>query len=117
VLSQELFEETCISSVEVVAEVPRWLTYEFPTHVRCKLQGTWAQYKGQAQRWFLLRFTGDDSEINLDTAHKEFDAWCWMPIDQLPDSVIDFKREVYQQVEAEFKPIIDRMTKEGQTDR
>lgn len=99
----------------MVAEVPHWLMYEFPTSVRCKLQGTWAQYKGQAQRWFLLRFTGDDSEINLDTDHKEFDGWCWMPLEQLPLSIIDFKREVYTQVVAEFKPIIDRM-KEGQSD-
>jgi len=107
--SQELFEETCISSVEVVAEVPRWLHYEFPTSVRCKLQGTWAQYKGQAQRWFLLRLTGDDSEINLDTEHKEFSQWRWMPIEQLPDTVIAFKQQVYREVAAEFKPIIDLM--------
>lgn len=92
-----------------MAEVPRWLHYEFPTSVRCKLQGTWAQYKGQAQRWFLLQFTGDDSEINLDTEHKEFSQWRWMPIEQLPDTVIAFKQQVYREVVAEFKPVIDLM--------
>jgi 8-oxo-dGTP pyrophosphatase MutT (NUDIX family) len=108
---QELFEETCISSVEVVAELPRWLPYEFPTSVRCKLQGTWANYKGQAQRWFLLKFTGEDAEINLDTDHKEFDQWRWMPLEQLPDTVIEFKREVYREVVAEFKPVLERLKK------
>lgn len=106
---QELFEETCISSVEVVAELPRWLPYEFPTSVRCKLQGTWANYKGQAQRWFLLKFTGEDTEINLDTDHTEFDQWRWMPLEQLPDTVIEFKREVYREVVAEFKPVLERL--------
>lgn len=110
---QELFEETCISSVEVVAEVPRWLPYEFPTSVRCRLQGTWAQYKGQAQRWFLLKFTGEDSEINLDTDHKEFGEWRWMPIEQLPDTVIAFKQGVYREVVAEFKPTINLMRAES----
>jgi 8-oxo-dGTP pyrophosphatase MutT (NUDIX family) len=58
---RELFEETNISSVEVLAEIPRWLPYEFPTEVKCKLSGSWAKYKGQAQRWFLMKFKGDKS--------------------------------------------------------
>lgn len=104
---QELFEETSIQSVEVVAELPRWLPYEFPTAVKCKLHGSWAQYKGQAQRWFLLKFTGDDLEINLDTQHKEFAEWRWMPLEQLPETVIHFKQEVYHAVVAEFKPLVE----------
>lgn len=109
---QELQEETCISSVDVVAEIPRWLHYEFPTSVRCKLQGTWAQYRGQAQRWFLLKYTGqDDAEINLETEHREFAEWRWMPLHELPDSVISFKQEVYREVVAEFGPIIEAHVK------
>jgi putative (di)nucleoside polyphosphate hydrolase len=106
-LLQELAEETCITSVEVVAQVPRWLTYEFPTEVRCRFTGSWAQYNGQAQRWFLLKFTGNDSEVNLDTEHREFSAWRWMPLEQLPGTVIDFKRDVYSQVVQEFQPMIE----------
>jgi hypothetical protein len=58
---QELQEETSISSVQLLAEAPRWLHYDFPPEVRARLSSYWARYKGQAQRWFLFKFTGDDS--------------------------------------------------------
>jgi putative (di)nucleoside polyphosphate hydrolase len=105
---RELAEETSVVSVEPLAELPVWLTYEFPTHVRCTFSGEWAAYKGQAQRWFLLRFTGSDAEINLKTAHREFNHWRWMPLEQLPGSVISFKQDVYARVAQEFGPIIQR---------
>eukprot|EP00775_Hariotina_reticulata_P009575 gene9575-9737_t len=103
---RELFEETSISSVEVLAELPNWLPYEFPTEVKCRLSGSWAKYKGQAQRWFLMKFTGPDSDVNLDTAHKEFCEWRWMPLNELPGTVIPFKRAVYEAVAAEFGPVV-----------
>lgn len=65
--SQELAEETSISSIEHLAEVPRWLHYEFPPEVRQRLHGSWSKYKGQAQRWFLFKFTGDDSGSTTST--------------------------------------------------
>lgn len=81
----------------------------------CQLHGTWAQYKGQAQRWFLLQFTGDDTEINLHTDHKEFSDWRWSSLEQLPDTVIAFKQDVYREVAAEFQPIIDRIKAQAGT--
>jgi len=64
------------------------------------------RYRGQKQRWFLLRFTGRDSDIDIDTKHPEFDAWKWVPADQLCDLIVPFKRGVYEQVVAEFWPYL-----------
>lgn len=111
---RELQEETSVSSARIVATFDRsWLTYDFPTHVRCKLHGSWTKYRGQAQRWFLVQFDGEDSEIDLDTAHREFSSWRWAPLHELPPAVIEFKRGVYQQVAEEFAPIIERLVKHG----
>lgn len=92
--------------VTVLAELPSWQHYEFPTEVRCRLTGSWARYKGQGQRWFLLAFHGDDAEVDLATEHREFDAWRWMPLEELPGAVIPFKRQVYEAVAAEFALLI-----------
>eukprot|EP00878_Enallax_costatus_P010073 GHUV01010514.1.p1 GENE.GHUV01010514.1~~GHUV01010514.1.p1 ORF type:complete len:223 (+),score=45.19 GHUV01010514.1:161-829(+) len=105
---RELTEETSIHSIELLAEAPDWLHYDFPPEVRQRLHGTWERYKGQAQRWFLFKFTGDDSEVNLDTAHKEFSEWRWMPLKELPDVVIPFKRKIYKAVAAHFSPLIQQ---------
>jgi len=69
---RELFEETSIRSAHTVGSMAGWLKYTFPTHVRARLHGGWDKFDGQAQRWFLLAFTGSDEEINLETEHKEF---------------------------------------------
>ncbi|KAF8071113.1 rppH [Scenedesmus sp. PABB004] len=110
---RELKEETSITSVEVVAELPRWLTYDFPPDVRSRLWGEWAHFKGQAQRWFLLRFTGDDAEVDLNTEHREFRAWRWAPLEELPGAVIGFKRAVYEEVAAEFGPRVAAIAAEA----
>jgi putative (di)nucleoside polyphosphate hydrolase len=102
---RELREETNISSVERLAEIPEWLSYDIPP----KIAGhAWSgKYRGQTQKWFALRFTGDDSEINIEHpagGHEpEFLAWRWEPLHNLPALVVPFKRPVYERVAAEFK--------------
>lgn len=101
---RELEEETSIpaSAVDVVAETADWLPYELPHDIVPQI---WkGKYRGQKQKWFLLRFTGSDDLIDLDTAHKEFSAWKWMTPAELPEAIVPFKRDVYVRVLAEFAP-------------
>ncbi|XP_074272705.1 nudix hydrolase 26, chloroplastic-like [Silene latifolia] len=105
---RELKEETGVTSVEVLAEVPCWLTYDYPPDVREKLNRRWGTgWKGQTQKWFLLKFLGNDDEINLlgDGKEKpEFDKWEWMSPEQVAELAVDFKRPVYEQVFKAFAP-------------
>nr|XP_034929146.1 nudix hydrolase 26, chloroplastic-like isoform X2 [Populus alba] len=105
---RELKEETGVSSAEVLAETPSWLTYDFPPEVREKLKHQWgSDWKGQAQKWFLLKFTGNEEEINLlgdGTEKPEFGEWSWMSPEQIIDWVVDFKKPVYKEVLAVFAP-------------
>ncbi|CAL5363480.1 unnamed protein product [Camellia sinensis] len=105
---RELREETGITSAEVLAEVPYWLTYDFPPKVREKLNRQWgSDWKGQAQKWFLFKFTGKDDEINLlgdGTEKAEFGAWSWMSPEQVVDHAVDFKKPVYREVLTAFSP-------------
>ncbi len=101
---RELHEETGITSVEIIAESSDWLTYDLPPEL---LGVAWkGKYRGQKQKWFAVRFKGDDSEINLipeDDQHDiEFDAWKWIAMPELIDLIVPFKREVYRSVIAEF---------------
>ncbi|KAK9170318.1 hypothetical protein Syun_002458 [Stephania yunnanensis] len=104
---RELREETGVTSAEIVSEVPYWLTYDFPPEVREKLNKRWgSDWKGQAQKWFLLKFTGNDDEINLsgDGSEKpEFGEWSWMTPEQVTELAVDFKRPVYKEVLEAFK--------------
>ncbi|XP_010246930.1 PREDICTED: nudix hydrolase 26, chloroplastic [Nelumbo nucifera] len=105
---RELREETGVTSAEVVAEVPYWLTYDFPPEVRAKLNREWgSDWKGQAQKWFLLRFTGKEEEINLlgdGTEKAEFGEWSWMTPEQVIEHAVDFKKPVYEGVLKVFSP-------------
>jgi putative (di)nucleoside polyphosphate hydrolase len=101
---RELYEETNIRSVERLGEIERWLTYDIPPDL---IGQAWdGKYRGQKQKWFALRFTGDEREI--DPLHPpgghdpEFQEWRWEPVANLPGLVVPFKREVYEQVVAEF---------------
>ncbi|KAJ8526345.1 hypothetical protein K7X08_028822 [Anisodus acutangulus] len=93
---RELREETGVTSAEIVAEVPHWVTYDFPPDVREKLRHQWASdWKGQAQKWFLFKFTGKDEEINLlgdGTEKPEFGEWSWISPEQLIELAVDFKK-------------------------
>jgi len=100
---RELWEETGITAdlVEVVAETEDWLPYELPHELVPKL---WkGKYRGQEQKWFLLDFKGSDDQVNIATEHPEFAAWRWLPVKDLVDSIVPFKRDVYVAVLAAFK--------------
>ena len=101
---RELHEETNIRSVEKLAEIAEWLAYDIPRDI---VGQAWkGKYRGQRQKWFALRFTGDESEIDIahpEGAHKpEFTDWRWEPMKNLPGLVIPFKRPVYERVVEEF---------------
>ena len=104
---RELEEETAVRSVEVLAEASDWLTYELPEHLMgIALKG---RYRGQRQKWFAMRFTGDDSEIDIrarDGRKAEFDAWRWARMAELPGLVAPFKRPVYDRLCLEFAQFV-----------
>ncbi|WJX20101.1 Nudix hydrolase 26, chloroplastic, variant 2 [Trifolium repens] len=107
---RELREETGVTSAEVIAEAPFWLTYDFPPKVRERLNIQWGtDWKGQAQKWFLFKFTGQDQEINLlgdGTEKPEFGEWTWISPEQVIDLAVDFKKPVYKEVLAAFAPYL-----------
>jgi putative (di)nucleoside polyphosphate hydrolase len=102
---RELREETNVTSVSLIAEVPDWFSYDLPKEVA--KQAWKGRYRGQIQKWFAFRFEGDESEIDIlnpaGAVHAEFEAWRWEQPEQLADLVIPFKRPVYEQVVAFFK--------------
>jgi len=97
---REMEEEIGTRNAEIIAETPDWLTYDLPPDLRGKV---WCgRYRGQKQKWFLLRFLGTDAEINLQTEHPEFSAWKWTDADALVAEVIAFKRDIYRQIRSAF---------------
>ncbi|MDF1609179.1 RNA pyrophosphohydrolase [Hoeflea sp. YIM 152468] len=105
---RELHEETGIRSVELLAEAPDWIDYDLPAAlIGIGLKG---KYRGQRQRWFALRFTGDESEIRINPppgGHKpEFDAWDWKQMQDLPGLIVPFKRKAYDQVVSAFAHLV-----------
>jgi putative (di)nucleoside polyphosphate hydrolase len=99
---RELWEETGVTAdkVTVEAETAGWLPYELPHHLVPKL---WkGRFRGQEQKWFLMRFHGVDADVNIATEHPEFARWRWIARDQLIDTIVPFKRAVYEAVIAEF---------------
>lgn len=100
---RELGEETGIAPrhVELIAAAPHELFYDLPdTLVEKVWRGKW---RGQRQRWFLYRFTGTDADIDIATAHPEFDKWRWVEPPTLPDLIVPFKRQLYRDVLAAFE--------------
>ena len=100
---RELQEETGIRSATIVAESRAWYPYDLPPDLQGQIWG--GKFRGQTQRWFALRFTGTDREINIDPVdhEREFVEWRWAPMDELPRLIVPFKRDVYTQVIAEFR--------------
>ncbi|WP_321500008.1 RNA pyrophosphohydrolase [Breoghania sp.] len=101
---RELFEETSVKSISLLAEAPEWYAYDLPAPVA---QQSWrGRYQGQTQRWFAFRFEGDESEIDVlapPDGHKpEFSRWRWEKAERLPELIIPFKRKVYENVVAAF---------------
>jgi putative (di)nucleoside polyphosphate hydrolase len=105
---RELAEETNVTSVARLAEASDWFAYDLPDDIA---KEAWkGRYSGQTQKWFALRFTGDEREIDIEHpagGHKpEFDAWRWVPMADLPALIIPFKRPVYERVVAEFSHLV-----------
>ena len=104
---RELKEETSIKNVELISELDGYITYNLPDHL---LGVIWkGKYKGQTQKWFLMRHLGDDSEINIQTKKPEFLDWKWVDLKEITKLVVDFKLHVYQEVQKKVEKIlIDR---------
>jgi putative (di)nucleoside polyphosphate hydrolase len=109
---REMFEETSIQSVEQIAEIPGWIYYDLPDEaLGIALKG---KYRGQRQRWFAFRFTGDDGEINVTAPGggkhpAEFDQWRWEELEALPDLVVPFKREANLKIVEGFRDLPARL--------
>ncbi len=102
---RELDEETSIKSVELIKELDGFITYNLPDHL---LGIIWkGKYKGQTQKWFVMRFIGEDSEININTKHPEFLEWKWVELSEITKLVVNFKLDLYQEVQRKVEKIIN----------
>ena len=104
---RELTEETGIAParVEILRESAGWRHYDLPAALVPRLWG--GRYRGQKQRWFALRFLGEDAEIDIETEHPEFRTWCWMPAANVLDRIVAFKRDTYTEVFREFADLLE----------
>jgi putative (di)nucleoside polyphosphate hydrolase len=101
---RELAEELGVQSVTLMAEYPEWVYYDLPSQWRPRLwQG---HYKGQRQKWFLMRLTGPETDITVHTRHPEFSQWRWASLHEVPSLVIDFKRDAYEKICGAFSKIL-----------
>lgn len=105
---RELYEETGMRSVSLLARASEPVFYELPDHLLGT--GLRGRFRGQVQQWFAFRFTGEEGEIAIDPPpdghQREFDAWAWLPMDQLPAMVVEFKRKAYEQVVQAFSHLV-----------
>ena len=102
---RELEEETSIKNVDLVKELDVLISYDLPKHL---LGVIWkGKYRGQEQKWFVVRFLGNDSEININTNHPEFCEWKWVELEKITDLVVDFKLHVYEEVKKKVKEILN----------
>lgn len=109
---RELAEEIGTDRAEIIGEHPDWLTYDLPPELVGVALG--GRYRGQRQRWFALRFLGEDADIQLDLdPHPEFDAWRWAELAELPALAVDFKRPIYQVLAQSFAGIAARLAGGG----
>ncbi|HXC90454.1 MAG TPA: RNA pyrophosphohydrolase [Stellaceae bacterium] len=98
---RELEEEIGTRKAEIVAESRGWLAYDFPAEVAGRIWG--GRFRGQRQKWFLMRFTGCDADIDLGSRHAEFDAFRWVDAEEVPRLIVAFKRRLYIAVVSEFR--------------
>ncbi len=104
-MKRELKEETSIRSIEILKELEGWTKYELPNYLLGKI---WrGKYRGQKQKWFIVRFLGKDEEINLKTTHPEFIEWQWLDIENLPSVIVHFKKKVYEKLLPVIKSFIN----------
>ena len=101
---RELEEETGIEKIKLIKQLDEWFIYDLPKNLQGKI---WkGKYRGQKQKWFLMKFKGRDNEINLNTIHPEFLDWKWIDIDKITDVVVKFKLDVYKKIQEEVKKIL-----------
>ena len=104
-MKRELLEETSIKNIEVLKEFDQWLKYELPENLVGKI---WkGKYRGQKQKWFVVKFLGEDSEININTRNAEFIEWKWVDMNTLPNLIVLFKKHVYEKVLVELKKVVN----------
>ena len=104
-MKRELIEETGISSIKIVKELEKIYQYELPENL---IGVIWkGKYRGQKQKWFITRFLGEESEINLNTKHAEFIDWKWIKPKLLPEVIVNFKKELYLNLLTEINLVID----------
>ena len=102
---RELKEETSIKSVELIKEISKYTTYDLPDRL---LGIIWkGKYKGQKQKWFIVKFNGEENEINIKTKHPEFLDWKWIDIKDLTTKVVDFKLHVYHEIQKELEKVVN----------
>ncbi len=106
---REMQEEIGTDKAEIIAESQGWYDYDLPDHLIGKLWG--GRFRGQRQKWFCLRFTGVDSDINIETSHPEFCQWQWAEMQQLPNLIVPFKRQLYQAIVDEFATVLSSRIK------
>ncbi len=103
-MKRELEEETSIRNIKVLKELDKNFEYELPKEL---LGIIWkGKFRGQKQRWFIVKFTGEDKEINLNTKHPEFIEWRWINFEELPNVIVDFKKKVYEELLIELRKFI-----------
>ena len=101
---RELYEETGIQSIRIIQKSKQEYTYDLPEHLLGKL---WkGKYMGQKQNWFLIKFLGPDSEINLNQKYPEFNEWKWVDINELPRLIVPFKKKLYLSLIKDFSKFI-----------
>tara|TARA_B100000003_G_scaffold45120_1_gene38885 strand:+ start:313 stop:816 length:504 start_codon:yes stop_codon:yes gene_type:complete len=102
---RELEEETGMKNLEFIKEIEGTMTYELPEHL---LGIIWkGKYKGQKQKWFLMRYLGNDNDININTNNPEFLEWKWIDLNEITEVVVDFKLHVYKELKEKIKKIIN----------
>ena len=102
---RELEEETSIKNVELITEIDEITTYELPNHLLGKI---WkGKFKGQKQKWFLMRYLGSDNEININTSKPEFFEWKWIELNSITEIVVNFKLNVYKILQKKLEKIIN----------
>ena len=103
--NRELKEETGVESVKLIKEIDNWLAYELPNNLLGKI---WkGKYRGQKQKWFIIRFVGNEEEINIKTKNAEFKEWKWIDVNQLINVVVSFKLNVYKSIVKELNILLN----------
>ena len=104
-MRRELKEETGIKNIQILREIDGWSEYELPSYLLGKI---WkGKYRGQKQKWFIVRFLGKDNEIDLETGKPEFIDWQWLDIENLPGVIVEFKKKVYEELLPKIKATIN----------